>query len=325
MSTPTTSSLEIQGLSVQYRTRSGVRLAVIKASLSIGYGESVGIVGESGSGKSTLARSLIGLLPPGVGQVTEGSILIEGSDAVKYSERTWRRIRGGSVGMVFQDPQTFLNPVVRIGTQIREAVTEHDPDADQQRRVEELLELAQLDVRVDHAYPHELSGGMRQRVLLAIALACRPDILIADEPTTALDVTTQAEMLRLIAEIQETLGMSLLLITHDLAVVSQVCTRIYVMYAGRIVETGTTDEILRQPRHPYTRGLVSAAAVRRGSDGRFVSIPGESPESPSSADGCPFAPRCEHVMDVCREQFPAPSMRNGAPVFCWLYPEEPIE
>lgn len=320
-----TNVLDVKDLTVRYQTRRDDRLAVVDVSMTVGRGESVGIVGESGSGKSTLARSLIGLLPNGVGQVTAGSIRINGQDAAANSETMWRRVRGGSVGMVFQDPLTFLNPVVRIGTQIKEAIAQHDRDADRGRRVDELLELTHLDSRVKCAYPHELSGGMRQRALLAIALACRPELLLADEPTTALDVTTQAEVLKLVAEIQEQLGMSLLLITHDLAVVAQTCSRLYVMYAGRVVEAGTTQAILEQPQHPYTRGLVGAAQVRRGEDGRFISIPGDSGDIPSGSTGCPFAPRCAFAMKTCRDHHPPAFDRSGSSVSCWLYAEEKVE
>lgn len=320
-----TNVLDVSHLTIRYKTRTNDRLAVVDASMSVARGESVGIVGESGSGKSTLARSLIGLLPSGIGHVTSGSIRINGQDVAGYSDTMWRRLRGGSVGMVFQDPQTFLNPVVRIGTQIKEAIAQHDRDADRERRVDELLELTHLDNRVKRAYPHELSGGMRQRTLLAIALACRPELLVADEPTTALDVTTQAEVLKLIAEIQKELGMSLLLISHDLAVVAQMCSRLYVMYAGRVVESGTSRAILQNPRHPYTQGLVDAAQVRRGENGRFVSIPGDSRDTPAGSRGCPFAPRCAFVMQTCRDHHPPAFARSGTSVSCWLYSEEDVK
>jgi ABC-type dipeptide/oligopeptide/nickel transport system ATPase component len=268
--------LQAEGLRVVYRSRNGSVAAVQDVTLEVREGESVALVGESGSGKSTVARAALGLLPAGIARVEAGRLLIEGRDMAQASDREWEQMRGHPVAMVFQDPLSFLNPVMRVGRQIAESVRVHDRGAkDVDARVAELLDLVRLRPSVIRSFPHELSGGMRQRVLLAIALGCRPKLLIADEPTTALDVTTQAEILALLRDLRQRLGMSMLLISHDLGVVWEECERVYVMFRSRIVEAGATREVFAHPAHAYTRGLIQAAKAARNSDGRFETIEGE--------------------------------------------------
>jgi len=268
--------LRTEDLCIEYRAHSGTTVAVRDVSLSVGPGESVALVGESGSGKSTFARAMLGLLPEDVGTVSGGRILIEGRDVTRFTPRQWEGMRGHPIAMVFQDPLSYLNPVRRVGVQIAESVKRHDPDVrDVTARVEELLELVRLPASARKSYPHQLSGGMRQRVLLAIALGCRPKLLIADEPTTALDVTTQAEILALLRDLRRKLNMAILFISHDLGVVWEECERVYVMFRSRIVESGNTHAVFAQPQHPYTAGLIKAAKAARNSEGRFETIEGE--------------------------------------------------
>jgi ABC-type dipeptide/oligopeptide/nickel transport system ATPase component len=268
--------LQTEALSIEYRSERGVVAAAQDVSIVVREGESVALVGESGSGKSTIARATLGLLPPRTARISAGRLLIEGRDVTAYSQEQWERLRGQPVAMVFQDPLSFLNPVMRVGRQIAESVQRHDAGApDVTARVAELLDLVRLPASTIRAYPHELSGGMRQRVLLAVALGCRPRLLIADEPTTALDVTTQAEILALLRDLRQRLGMSMLLISHDLGVVWEECERVYVMLRSRIVESGETRQVFAQPAHAYTAGLIKAARAARNSEGRFETIEGE--------------------------------------------------
>ena len=268
--------LETQSLSIEYRSGGAAVAAVQDVSIVVREGESVALVGESGSGKSTVARAALGLLPPRTARISAGRLLIEGQDVTAYSQKQWEQVRGHPVAMVFQDPLSFLNPVMRVGKQIAESVRRHDPATpDVMARVAELLDLVRLPTNTIRAYPHELSGGMRQRVLLAIALGCRPKLLIADEPTTALDVTTQAEILALLRDLRQRLGMAMLLISHDLGVVWEECERVYVMFRSRIVEAGATQTVFAQPAHAYTAGLIKAARAARNADGRFETIEGE--------------------------------------------------
>ena len=268
--------LQIEALSIEYQGQSGALRAVHEASLVVREGESVALVGESGSGKSTVARAALGLLPPRTARIVAGRLLIEGRDVTRYTERQWEGLRGNPVAMVFQDPLSFLNPVMRVGRQIAESVQRHDRAAhDVKARVAELLELVRLPAGTMRSYPHELSGGMRQRALLAVAVGCRPKLLLADEPTTALDVTTQAEMLALLRDLRQRLVMAMLLISHDLGVVWEECERVYVMLRSRIVESGITREVFRSPAHAYTAGLIKAARAARDADGRFETIEGD--------------------------------------------------
>jgi ABC-type dipeptide/oligopeptide/nickel transport system ATPase component len=268
--------LETRALRIVYRTRGGAVVAVQDASIVVREGESVALVGESGSGKSTLARAALGLLPERIASIESGHILVEGRDVTTSTQPQWEQLRGHPVAMVFQDPLSYLNPVMRVGRQIAESVHRHDPATkDVTARVAELLGLVRLPPGTERSYPHQLSGGMRQRVLLAIALGCRPKLLIADEPTTALDVTTQAEILLLLRDLRQRLGMAMLLISHDLGVVWEECERVYVMFRSRIVESGSTRDVFSNPSHGYTVGLIKAAKAARNSEGRFETIEGE--------------------------------------------------
>ena len=314
--------LDIEDLSLSYTTRHQTVRALDRVSLFVGAGEAVGLVGESGSGKSTLARAALGLTPERVSRIEGGRIAIGGRDVTQFSEDQWAEMRGSPVAIVFQDPLSYLNPVMRVGRQIAESIDRHTPELPVGPRVRELLELVRLPAACVSSYPHELSGGMRQRVLLAIAVACRPKLLIADEPTTALDVTTQAEILALLRDLRRQLDMAMLLVSHDLGIVASACERIYVMYAGRTVEWGPTAAVFETPAHPYTVGLLHAAQAERDSMGRFVTIPGDTPDLARMGAGCPFAARCAYTMAECREAMPGPLALPGGErqtVRCWRY------
>ncbi|HJZ33713.1 MAG TPA: ABC transporter ATP-binding protein [Hyphomicrobiaceae bacterium] len=312
--------LEIVDLSLSYRTRRRVVHALQAVNLSIADGEAVGLVGESGSGKSTIARAVLGLTPQPVARIERGSIRVAGRDVTHLTEDGWGDVRGQPIAIVFQDPLSYLNPVMRVGRQIAESVERHTPDLSVNARVRELLEQVKLPSSCAVSYPHELSGGMRQRVLLAIAIACRPKLLIADEPTTALDVTTQAEILALLKELRTQLNMAMLLISHDLGIVASACDRIYVMYAGRTIEWGRTASIFEAPAHPYTVGLMHAAEADRDRNGRFVTIGGEPPDLTGLHAGCPFAARCSRALDQCTETMPGSvGLMPQHWVRCWLY------
>jgi oligopeptide/dipeptide ABC transporter ATP-binding protein len=314
--------LELTNLTFSYTSRGRTIRALDTVSLFVAAGEAVGLVGESGSGKSTLARVALGLTPTQFARIEAGQIQIEERDVTRYSEDDWSKVRGHPVAIVFQDPLSYLNPVMRVGRQIAESIVRHTPELAVAPRVRELLELVRLPGVCATSYPHELSGGMRQRVLLAIAIACRPKLLVADEPTTALDVTTQAEILSLLAELRRQLDMAMLLISHDLGIVAQACERIYVMYAGRIVEWGSTSAVFETPAHPYARGLLHAANADRDSKGRFVTIPGDPPGVGVAPIGCPFALRCAHATSKCTEQMPPAVLLDqaaGHTVRCWLH------
>jgi oligopeptide/dipeptide ABC transporter ATP-binding protein len=329
--TPGTPAVAVRDLHLAYQSGGTTVHAVQGASLVVGDGEAVGLVGESGSGKSSLARALIGLLPRPQAAITGGQILVGDRNVTHLSPEDWPALRGHAVAMVFQDALSFLNPVMRIDRQIAEAVTHHDRSAEVPRRVAELIERVHLPLGVRHAYPFQLSGGMRQRVVLAIALGCRPRLLVADEPTTALDATTQVEILKLLADIQAVEGMALLLISHDLAVIRALCRRVYVMYAGRTVEWGPTEAVFGTPAHPYVEGLLAAALNVRDGTGRFATVEGEVPDLRHLAPGCPFTGRCTRALAACADHMP-PAVQVGRDpggtggngvagheVRCWLH------
>ena len=312
--------LQVDDVHMTYHSHGRIVHALQGASLEVAEGEAVGLVGESGCGKSSLGRALIGLNPPTLATIDSGRIVVGGRDVTHLPERDWPEVRGNPVAMVFQDSLSFLNPVMRIEEQIAESVRIHDKQADVRKRVRELVQLVRLPSAVLRAYPFELSGGMRQRVGIAVALGCRPRLLIADEPTTALDVTTQAEIIVLIDELRRSQGMSLLLISHDLGVVRSVCDRVYIMYAGRMVEWGTTAEVFGAPGHPYVEGLLAAAQTER--QGRhFASIKGEVPNLSTQITSCPFSPRCPKAFDPCGEMPPTFDLDSpaGHQVRCWLH------
>jgi len=301
-------ALSIRGLCVNFRTRDGIVRAVEDLSFDIGEGETVALVGESGSGKSTAAMALLRLIPSPPGVIAAGEILFQGRDLTRVSEAEIRKVRGREISMIFQDPMMALNPVHTIGRQIAEVLTLHLGLTRKQalERAEELLELVRVPAPATRIrqYPHNLSGGMRQRVMIAMAFACNPKLLIADEPTTALDVTIQAQVLDLIRELKERLGMSVLLITHDLGVVRETAQRVVVMYAGRKVEEGPVDEVFRAPNHPYTQGLMTVSRWESSAGGLMPEIRGTVPSPFEMPGGCAFAPRCDRAMSLCGEKRP---------------------
>lgn len=318
--------LQVQGLSLQYRMADRIVHAIDEANIEVRRGEVVGLVGESGCGKSSLARAVMGLLPEGTGQVRSGRILIQGRDVTRLQPREWEELRGNPVAMIFQDPMSYLNPLMRVGDQVSEAVRRHNLTADRRRRVPELFRMVGLpdtDAQL-RSYPHELSGGMRQRVLLAMAIGCQPQLLLADEPTTALDVTTQAEILALLRRLCRELNLAVLIITHDLGVVASLCDRLYVMYAGRTIESGRVEAVFRRPAHPYAEALIGAASAARTPEGRFVTIEGSVPDLSQVIEGCAFAPRCHAAMEICHRRPPAVTVA-GDPEHvscCWLQASE---
>ncbi len=281
-------------------------------SFDIEPGEILGLVGESGSGKSMTSLALMGLLPPAIG-VTAGSVTLDGADITRLQPYQRVRRNSGKVAMIFQEPMTSLNPVLRIGEQIAEAIKVHDPDTPPGPRARELLDMVRIPDAGHQlgAYPHQLSGGMRQRVMIAIALACRPQVLIADEPTTALDVTVQLQVLGLIRDLCDRLHMGVLFITHDLGVVAQLADRVAVMYAGKLVETADVGPLFRAPLHPYTDGLMSCLPDPTSDETLLATIPGSAPRPGEIADGCPFAPRCARATAACRSG-PVPVVTGGS-------------
>ncbi|MCA3748566.1 MAG: ABC transporter ATP-binding protein, partial [Rubrobacter sp.] len=296
--------LRVRDLRVSFSTYAGRVEAVRGVSFDLRRGETLAIVGESGSGKSVTAKSIMRLLPEANSTIEGGEALFDGRDLLKIPERQMRGIRGRRISMVFQDPMTSLNPTMKVGRQIAESLRRHlglSRRAARERAVEllRMVGIPKPETRVDQ-YPHQFSGGMRQRVVIAIALACDPDILIADEPTTALDVTIQAQILELLRDLQEQRGLSVILITHDLGVVAEVSHRVAVMYAGKIVETGTVHEVFHDPKHPYTWGLLTSVPLPTLDRSRdLVPISGSPPNLLHPPQGCPFTARCPHAMKIC--------------------------
>ena len=322
--------VDIQHERLSFFTPAGEVKALNDVSIHLNDGEVLGIVGESGSGKSVTAYSLMGLTAY-PGKLVGGTIDFNGHRINDLSEKEFRKIRGNEVSIIFQDPMTSLNPVYTIGNQIMEVILLHtDKNKEQARaRAKELLELVGINEPEKRLkqYPHELSGGMRQRVMIAIALACEPKLLIADEPTTALDVTIQAQILELMMELKEKLGMAIIMITHDLGVVASMCDRIAVMYAGRIVEYGTTDDIFYNPKHEYTKGLMkSIPRLDAKEHERLVPIEGTPIDLLNPPAGCPFAPRCSNCMKIClREMAPVTTFDDVHYTQCWMNQKEQME
>jgi oligopeptide/dipeptide ABC transporter ATP-binding protein len=295
------SLLEIKNLKLDFASRKQSLRVVDDLSLSLSAGETLGLVGESGSGKSVTALSVARLLPEPPAHYVEGEIRLEGEDVLQMPKTRLRQLRGSVVSYVFQEPGASLNPVVRIGKQIREALQLHQPENSTEAEVVNLLKLVRIpapEARV-RDYPFQLSGGVQQRVMLAIALACRPKLLIADEPTTALDVTIQAQILELLQELQQRFGMSILLITHNLGIVAGMAERVAVMYAGQLVEIGPAAQLVRRPLHPYTKALVASVPKLKASAKRLQTIPGVVPKPGSFPSGCRFAPRCPYAQPQC--------------------------
>jgi oligopeptide/dipeptide ABC transporter ATP-binding protein len=301
--------LDVQDLSVEFDTEAGVVRAVDGVSFTVHGGQTLGIVGESGCGKSVTALSILRLLPRPMGRIAHGRVLFRGEDLVTVPDARIQKVRTGEIGMIFQEPMTALNPVHRIGRQLSEAFLLHQrvsPRTALERSVEVLkrVGIPSPEIRVSE-YPHQLSGGMRQRVVIAMALACQPALVIADEPTTALDVTIQAQIIELMKSLQEEMGMSIILITHDLGVIAETCDDVLVMYAGRVAEQGTVDDVYHRPSHPYTRGLLSSIPrLEYPRKTRLKTIEGMVPGLMDLPAGCRFNNRCAHVQDRCREETP---------------------
>jgi peptide/nickel transport system ATP-binding protein len=326
--------LRVDDLRTRFLTEAGEAVAVDGVTFSVGEGEAVGIVGESGGGKTVTALSILGLVPDPPGRILPGSsIRYRGEELVAAGEDRLRAIRGNEISMIFQEPSAALNPVRSVGSQIVEGLRLHRGmnATDARQAAVGLLDEVGIDEAGARfrAYPHELSGGMQQRAMIAMALACEPSLLIADEPTSALDVTIQAQILDLIRRVSRERGMATLLITHDVAVVAGSCDRILVMYGGQIVEAGATEEVLRDPRHPYTRGLLESLPALGRPEGRLTEIPGSAPSPTSWPEGCRFHPRCGEVMERCTaESPPAIALGPGSTSRgsrCWLHHGEPTE
>ncbi|WP_462409643.1 ABC transporter ATP-binding protein [Neobacillus sp. Marseille-QA0830] len=318
--------LQVKDLHVSFSTYGGEVKAVRGVSFDLHRGETLAIVGESGCGKSVTSQTIMKLIPEPPGRITGGEILFKDKDLIKLKEPEMRKVRGANISMIFQDPMTALNPTLTIGDQITEGIRQHEHlSKDQARQVAiEMLNLVGIpnpEIRLKQ-YPHQFSGGMRQRIVIAMALVCRPDVLIADEPTTALDVTIQAQILELFRDIQKKTGVSIILITHDLGVVAQVADRIAVMYAGRIVEIGSRREIFYNPQHPYTKGLLQSVPRLDMEKAELVPIPGTPPDLFLPPMGCAFAARCPYAMEVCDRVYPFKTqLTNQHTVDCWLQDE----
>lgn len=314
--------LSVRDLKTSFFTHVGEVKAVRGISFDVNEGEVLGIVGESGSGKSVTSLSIMGLLQY-PGRVVDGEILLNGEDILTYSKDQMRKVRGKEIAMIFQDPMTSLNPVYTIGNQVMEMILEHEKMTKREARARaiEMLKLVGIpaaEKRID-SYPHEFSGGMRQRVMIALALSCNPKLLIADEPTTALDVTIQAQILSLIKSLNKQFGMTTMLITHDLGVVATVCDKVAVMYGGLIMEYGTVDEIFYHPRHPYTMGLLgSIPHVDGGEKRRLIPIDGTPPDLINPPKGCPFSTRCKYCMNVCTREQPPYFAEDKHRTMCWM-------
>lgn len=323
--------LVVENLSTQFVTDRGLVKAVNDVSFDLRRGEILGIVGESGSGKTMTTRSILRIVPP-PGKIVAGRVRLAGRDLLSLSEREMSQVRGRQIAMIFQEPSAALNPVLTVGDQISEVLTNHHGLSKKKAREQAGQYLREVGIPEPEkrlkAYPHELSGGMQQRCVIAMALACTPRLMIADEPTTALDVTIQAQILNLLVNLTTKKEMGLIFITHDIAAVAQIAQRIVVMYAGKIIESGATDQIIDAPQHPYTQALLQAMptiTVARGQ--RLLEIKGQVPDLANIPPGCPFHPRCPEVMDKCREQIPPLEEKSGQPgryVACLLHEKRRI-
>ena len=320
--------LEVIDLKTYFKTDAGVVKAVDGISFILTEGETLGIVGESGSGKSVTNLSIMRLIQSPPGKIVGGKILFEGMDILTLPEKDLRSIRGNEISMIFQDPMTSLNPFLKISTQMVETILLHQKMSkkDALKKSIDMLKLVGIPAAEErvHNYPHQFSGGMRQRVMIAMALSCEAKILIADEPTTALDVTIQAQILELIQELAQKLDTAVILITHDLGVVAGLCDTVCVMYAGKIVEKATTDELYARPSHPYTEGLIkSVPRLDKAQNGKLFSIEGQPPNVIDLPECCPFHPRCHKKMDICTYKYPpVVQVEEGHEVACWLYADD---
>ena len=319
-------TLVVEGLKTSFYTDDGIVRSVDGVDFVVPKGKTLGLVGESGGGKSITALSILQLIPTPPGKIEAGKIIFQGKDLLTLSEKELQKIRGNRISMIFQEPMTSLNPVFTVGNQLAEAVKLHQ-GLDDKAAMNKAIEMLQLvgipspDKRVEQ-YPFELSGGMRQRVMIAMALSCKPDLLIADEPTTALDVTIQAQILDLLKKLQQEMGTSIIMITHDLGVVAETCDQVAVMYAGKIVEYGSADDLLMGPKHPYTEGLLKSSPRIGEAQERLDAIEGFVPSPYAMPPGCAFAPRCPYKMEICDEAMPnLLDIGDGRLLRCWLHGE----
>lgn len=321
-------TIVLNELTVEYRTRAG-RVQVLNGlSLSVEKGKTLGLVGETGAGKTTAGLAILGLIPSPPGVIVKGDILLNGIDLRTMTEKQMDEIRGNAVSMIFQDPMTSLNPVMTVGEQIAEVIKVHENIKHEEalKKAGDMLEMVGIPRERGKEYPHQFSGGMKQRVVIAIALSCNPNLLIADEPTTALDVTIQAQVLEMMKELKEKYQMSMLMITHDLGIVAEICDEVSVVYAGRVVEHGTLEDIFEHTRHPYTEGLFNSLPNPESKDGKLRPIRGLMPDPTDLPEGCPFWPRCDYAMEVCRKKKPEKIYRTENHfVECHLYNTETVK
>lgn len=317
--------LEIKNLSIEYATDDGINKAVNNLNLKIREGETLGFVGETGAGKTTTALGIMRLVPNPPGRIVSGEIYFEGENLLEKDEKEMREIRGNKISMIFQDPMTSLNPIMTVGEQIEEVISLHEDLSKEQlrKRAEEMLETVGIRKERFDDYPHEFSGGMKQRVVIAMGLACNPKLIIADEPTTALDVTIQAQVLELMKELKVKFNTSMLLITHDLGVVAETCDYVSIMYAGSSLEYGSVDRIYNNPLHPYTIGLFNSIPSLDEDKDKLDVIPGLPPDPSNLPTGCRFHPRCSRCMEICKKSLPRSiEVEKGHFVSCFLYDEE---
>jgi peptide/nickel transport system ATP-binding protein len=314
----------IRNMTVEYKTRAGQVKAADSINLDIKRGEIIGLVGESGCGKSTLGKALM-RMHDGPAKITSGELIFDGRDLMTLSAQQMTEIRGAEIGMVFQDPMTSLNPVQSIMDHLTETIMAHEPDTNEKKAQERARELVEkLGIRRERLkeYPHQMSGGMRQRVMIALALALRAKLVIADEPTTSLDVIVEAKFLDLLKELQEEFGLTIILITHNIGVVAEICDRVAVMYAAKIVEVGTAEEVFANPKHPYTQGLLKSVPNIKLDEEELFKMKGEPPNLLHPPKGCRFHPRCNFAKDICKHQEPKfEHIANGQMTACWLYQE----
>ena len=324
-----TNLLEIKDLTVHYVTVDGTVHAVENLNLTLPEGKTLGLVGETGAGKTTTVKAIMQILPDPPAKILTGEVIFCGEDLLKKNKKSMRKIRGKQISMIFQDPMTSLNPVITVGEQIMEVIRLHDKKISKKDAYTKACEMLELvGIKADRAgdYPHQFSGGMKQRVIIAMALACNPRLLIADEPTTALDVTTQADIMELIRELQEKMGTSVILVTHDLGIAAEVGDRIQVMYAGEIIETGTKSEIFKKAVHPYTWALMkSVPSAQSQTEEKLYSLKGTPPDLIAPPKACAFAPRCEYCMGICRRLHPVMAAESEShSAGCWLmHPDAP--
>lgn len=315
--------LNVKDLYVNYNTDDGTVHALNGLNLILEKGESLGLVGETGAGKSTLALSILRLLPDRVGEISSGSIDFEGRNVLEFSKKELKQIRGDKISMIFQDPMTSLNPTKTVGKQLREVLDLHFSELSRKEkaeRVDKMFELVGIPPQRQHEYPFQFSGGMKQRIGIAMALIAQPDLLIADEPTTALDVTIQAQILNLMKKLQEQMQTSMLLITHDLGVVVEVCTKVAVIYSGQIIEYGTVEDVYtRENNHPYTEGLFNCIPDLKSNATRLTPIPGSMPDPLELPKGCKFCDRCKYRMDICAQEEPVPYTHGTHSIKCHKY------